>query len=121
MGPGDDEWRLTGQEGTTCVAVGGDQYEQPRGVCNAALNGLGIALLPECLVVDDLRAGRLEHVVLGYESETAAAYIVYPSRQHLAPRTRVVIDFLVEEVPPSMIWHRRLDHRSVHRWLRATP
>jgi DNA-binding transcriptional LysR family regulator len=91
------------------------------GVCNAALNGLGIALLPECLVVDDLRAGRLEHVVLGYESETAAAYIVYPSRQHLAPRTRVVIDFLVEEVPPSMIWHRRLDHRSVHRSLRATP
>jgi hypothetical protein len=33
-----------------------------------------------------------------YGSETSPAYVVYPSRQHLAPRTRVVIDFLIEEV-----------------------
>jgi DNA-binding transcriptional LysR family regulator len=63
-----------------------------------ALNGLGIALLPEYLVVDDLRAGRLERVLPEHVSETAPAYVVYPSRQHLAPRTRVVIDFLIEEV-----------------------
>jgi len=99
MGPDDDEWRLTGPEGTTRVAVRGvvsaNNHEAVR---NAALNGLGIALLPEYLVVDDLRAGRLEHVLLEHGSESAPAYIVYPSRQHLAPRTRVVIDFLVDEV-----------------------
>ena len=67
-------------------------------VRGAALNGLGIALLPEYLVVDDILAGGLERVLPEYCSETSPAYVVYPSRQHLAPRTRVVIDFLIEEV-----------------------
>jgi DNA-binding transcriptional LysR family regulator len=95
----DDEWRLTGPEGTVSVDVRGvlstNNHEAVRG---AALNGLGIAFLPEYLVVDDLLAGRLERVLPGYGSETSPAYLVYPSRQHLAPRTRVVIDFLTEEV-----------------------
>jgi DNA-binding transcriptional LysR family regulator len=99
MTPDDAEWRLTGPDGTTDVAVRGlvstNNHEAVR---NAALNGLGIALLPEYLVVDDIRACRLEHVLAEYGSETAPAYVVYPSRQHLAPRTRAVIDFLVEEV-----------------------
>jgi DNA-binding transcriptional LysR family regulator len=99
MTPDDEEWRLTGPEGTTDVAVSGlvstNNHEAVR---NATLNCLGIALLPEYLVVDDLRAGRLEHVLTEYNSDSAPAYVVYPSRQHLAPRTRVVIDFLVEEV-----------------------
>jgi DNA-binding transcriptional LysR family regulator len=99
MTPGDEEWRLTGPEGTTGVAVRGvvstNNHEAVR---SAALNGLGIALLAEYLVVDDLRAGRLEHVLPEYGSETAPAYVVYPSRQHLALRTRTVIDFLIEEV-----------------------
>jgi DNA-binding transcriptional LysR family regulator len=99
MGPGDDEWRLTGPEGAICVAVRGVvSTNNNEAVREAALNGLGIALLPEYLVVDDLRAGRLEHVLLEHGSDTAPAYVVYPSRQHLAPRTRVVIDFLVDEV-----------------------
>jgi DNA-binding transcriptional LysR family regulator len=99
MTPDDAEWRLTGPEGTTDIAVRGlvstNNHEAVR---NATLNSLGIALLPEYLVADDLRAGRLKHVLPEYSSETAPAYVVYPSRQHLAPRTRVVIDFLVEEV-----------------------
>jgi DNA-binding transcriptional LysR family regulator len=99
MTPGEEEWRLTGPEGITGVAVCGvvstNNHEAVR---NAALNGLGIALLAEYLVADDLRAGRLEQVLPEYGSETAPAYVVYPSRQHLAPRTRAVIDFLIEEV-----------------------
>ena len=99
MTPGDMEWRLTGPEGTTGVAVRGvlstNNHEAVR---HDALNGLGIALLPEYLVVDDLRSGGLEHVLPEYGSETAPAYVVYPSRHHLAPRTRRVIDFLIEEV-----------------------
>jgi DNA-binding transcriptional LysR family regulator len=99
MTSGDEEWRLTGPEGTTGVTVRGvvstNNHEAVR---NAALNGLGIALLPEYLVVDDVRACRLAYVLAQYGSATAPAYVVYPSRQHLAPRTRVVIDFLIAEV-----------------------
>jgi hypothetical protein len=67
-------------------------------VRGAALGGLGIALLPEYQIVDDVRAGRLQLVLPEYTSEPLPAYLVYPSRRHLAPRTRVVIDFLIEEV-----------------------
>jgi DNA-binding transcriptional LysR family regulator len=99
MTPDDEAWRLIGPGGTIDVAVRGlvstNNHEAVR---NATLTGLGVALLPEYLVVDDLRAGRLEHVLTEYNSETAPAYLVYPSRQHLAARTRVAIDFLVEEV-----------------------
>jgi hypothetical protein len=48
----------------------------------------------------------VRRVLPEYTSETLPAYLVYPSRRHLAPRTRVVIDFLIEEV------HRLRSRRS---------
>jgi DNA-binding transcriptional LysR family regulator len=96
---GEDEWTLTGPAGAVSVVVRGvvstNNHEAVRG---AALSGLGIALLPEYLVVDDIRHGRLESVLPAYSAETLPAHVVYPSRHHLAPRTRAVIDFLIEEV-----------------------
>jgi DNA-binding transcriptional LysR family regulator len=98
VAPGETEWRLTGSNCSVCVAVRGvvctNNHEAVRG---AALSGLGIALLPEYLVIDDIQAGRLEPVLPEYGSEASPVYIVYPSRCHLAPRTRVVIDFLIAE------------------------
>jgi DNA-binding transcriptional LysR family regulator len=117
---GDDEWRLTGPDGTIGVAVRGavitNSHEAVRG---AALSGLGIALLPEYLVVDDIKAGRLERVLPEYSSESSPAYVVYPSRLHLAPRTRVVIDFLIEEV--QRIRAGRVDRAPSASPLRAEP
>jgi DNA-binding transcriptional LysR family regulator len=117
---GDDEWRLTGPDGTIGVAVQGavitNNHEAVRG---AALSGLGIALLPEYLVLDDIGAGGLVRVLPEYSSETLPAYVVYPSRQHLAPRTRVVIDFLVEEV--QRIRAERIDRAALPLPLRTEP
>jgi DNA-binding transcriptional LysR family regulator len=97
--PTDSEWRLIGPTGTVNVEVHGmistNNHEAVRA---AALGGLGIGLLPEYQAVDDIDAGKLVRVLPEYASETLPAYLVYPSRRHLAPRTRVVIDFLIEEV-----------------------
>ena len=117
---GDGEWRLSGPDGTIGVAVRGAVItNNHEGVRGAALSGLGIALLPEYLVVDDIKAGRLERVLPEYSSESSPAYVVYPSRLHLAPRTRVVIDFLIEEVQRirfaenrSITLHYRYRYRS---------
>jgi DNA-binding transcriptional LysR family regulator len=99
MTPTDDAWSLSGPAGTVSVDVSGAvSANNHEAVRSAALNGLGIALLPEYLVAAEMAAGRLERVLPDYGSETSPAYVVYPSRQHLAPRTRVAIDFLVEEV-----------------------
>jgi DNA-binding transcriptional LysR family regulator len=97
--PSDSEWRLIGPGGAMSVGVHGmistNNHEAVRA---AALGGLGIGLLPEYQIVDDAEAGRLCRVLPEFTSETLPAYLVYPSRRHLAPRTRVVIDFLIEEV-----------------------
>jgi DNA-binding transcriptional LysR family regulator len=67
-------------------------------VRSAALRGLGIALLPEYQVVDDVLAGKLRRILPDYTSEPLNAYLVYPSRRHLPPRTRAVMDFLIDDV-----------------------
>jgi DNA-binding transcriptional LysR family regulator len=109
--PSDSEWRLIGPEGPVSVAVQGmlstNNHEAVRA---AALGGLGIGLLPEYQAVDDVEAGRLWRVLPEYASEALPAYLVYPSRRHLAPRTRVVIDFLIDEV--HQLRSRRTDSPS---------
>jgi len=47
--------------------------------------------------VTEIRAGRLYRLLPDYVARRRKAFVVYPSRRHLAQRTRVVIDFLVEE------------------------
>ncbi len=97
--PSDSDWRLIGPAGAVNVAVQGmvstNNHEAVRA---AALGSLGIGLLPEYQAIDDIEAGRLTRVLPEYTSEALPAYLVYPSRRHLPPRTRVVIDFLIEEV-----------------------
>ena len=48
-------------------------------------------------MIDDLRAGRLFRLMEDYPSQRVPMHIVYPSRRNLAPRTRVVMDFLLEQ------------------------
>jgi DNA-binding transcriptional LysR family regulator len=67
-------------------------------VHRAVLAGYGIAMAPEALVVDDVRASRLYRLLPDYSFGRQPAFVLYPSRQHLPPRTRVVIDFLVEQI-----------------------
>ena len=53
-------------------------------------------LLQECSISDDLDSGRLRTVLPGWTPAPLPLHAVYPSRRNLPPRTRAVIDFLVE-------------------------
>ena len=99
-------WRFGGPDGPFEVPVAGRfGADSSQALHSAALGGQGIALLWKALVIDDLCAGRLLRVLGDYPSPEDEAIIVYPSRQHLPPRTRVVIDFVVEQV-------RELEHQN---------
>ena len=112
MTPDDSEWRFLGSDRPISVSVpDGFSSNNHEAVRRAALHGLGIALLPEYQVVDDVRAGRLRRVLPDYTSEALPAWLVYPSRRHLPPRTRVVIDFLIQEV--RRIRARRTDQMAL--------
>jgi DNA-binding transcriptional LysR family regulator len=92
-----ETWSFKGPDGLVQVQVSGRfGADNSEAIQDAALGGHGIALLWETRVLDDIRAGRLQRILPDYSSTESQALIVYPSRRHLPPRTRVVIDFVVE-------------------------
>ena len=96
--PEPELWRFTGPDGPISVRVSGAFIaNDSQAVHRAARAGHGIASLPEIQLIDDLRAGRLFRLLEDYPSQRVPVQIVYPSRRNLAPRTRVVMDFLVEQ------------------------
>lgn len=61
---------------------------------DAVLAGLGVAMLPQWLIADDLRAGRLEEVLADQVAQNTSIYAVLPQRTYVAPKVRCFVDFL---------------------------
>lgn len=61
----------------------------------AALSGMGIAVLPENYVAQDIDAGSLVRLLPGYTLQDAdkEVSIVYPGRRHVSAKTRSFVDF----------------------------
>jgi DNA-binding transcriptional LysR family regulator len=61
----------------------------------AALSGMGIAVLPESYVAQDIDAGLLVRLLPGYRLKDAdkQVSIVYPGRRHVSAKTRSFVDF----------------------------
>jgi DNA-binding transcriptional LysR family regulator len=92
-------WQLEGPDGPEEIRVSSPfRANNAEVVHRAVLAGYGISMVPEALIVDDIRAARLYRLLPKYKTVRQPAYVLYPSRRHLAPRTRVVIDFLIEQV-----------------------
>ena len=68
----------------------------------AALDDLGIALLPASVIEADLASGRLVHVLPDWRLPQGVLHVVFPSRRGLLPAVRAFIDFLVDELPPML-------------------
>jgi DNA-binding transcriptional LysR family regulator len=109
-GPNSANWHFLGPGGPYDIEVtGAFSANNAEVVRQFALAGNGIALLPEPLVLDDILGARLYRLLPDYPTERTPVFLVYPSRRHLAPRTRVVIDFLVERY--SAVAARLADQR----------
>lgn len=99
VGPDSAQWRFTGPDGEITVEVSAMlRSNNSEAVRRMALAGYGIARMSELQVLDDIRASRLYRLLPDYAPAQQQIYVVYPSRRHLAPRVRVAIDFLVEQV-----------------------
>src|SRR5471032_2564390 len=66
-----------------------------------ALQGLGIAYLPDFAIDGHLAAGRLVQVLPGCVENPAPFHIMWPSGKQLPPKLRVFIDFLASRLFPS--------------------
>lgn len=99
VGPNSDVWTFVTPDGSKDFRVsGGFLANDVRAVHLAARTGYGIAYLALFEVADDLRNGRLVRVLRDFPAPGVPFSLVYPSRRHLAPRTRLVIDFIWEQV-----------------------
>jgi DNA-binding transcriptional LysR family regulator len=58
------------------------------------LRGGGVAIAPDYLVEDDLKAGRLIRLLPEYATPETAVHAVYPHARHLSAKTRTFIGFL---------------------------
>jgi DNA-binding transcriptional LysR family regulator len=80
--PWGDEWRLAGKRGEQRVAVGGSIRSNDAEMLRAAaLDGIGIAVLPTWAVTEPLRTGALRRVLDAWEPPTSTIYAVYPGNR----------------------------------------
>jgi len=103
---------MSATDGRTALRlIGPDGHEQtlhhhPRYVADdlltlkfAALAGTGMCWLPDYMCHEELRSGRLVHLLPGWAPPRGIVHAVFPSRRGLSPAVRHFLDFLAEAMP----------------------
>jgi DNA-binding transcriptional LysR family regulator len=92
-----ESWEFNGPSGAVSVKVSPRMRTNSGDTCvAAALQHLGIVLQPTFMVGPHLLSGALVEVLPEYRSVELNVHALYPTRKHLAPRVRLLVDFLVE-------------------------
>jgi DNA-binding transcriptional LysR family regulator len=87
-------WRLEGPSGSVEIAVNGRfQANTALAQLNAAVAGLGIALLPATLSAALVRAGRLQQVLPELALEKIGYYAVFLSRRQIPRAVSAFVEF----------------------------
>lgn len=90
-------WRLIGPEGPTGAHVAGVLCSNNGDVlADAAIRGLGVALLPRFIAESALADGRLTPVLAAYRPPTVMLTALYPPARRLSAKVRLFTDFLID-------------------------
>jgi DNA-binding transcriptional LysR family regulator len=63
---------------------------------HAALQGIGVVLVPRLLVANDLEGGALIRLLPSLKAHSGIVHAVFPSRRGMVPAVRALLDFLTE-------------------------
>lgn len=95
------DWDFTepGSDGRnlTHAVTGRLTTNDDQSMIRAALTGLGLIQIVDIAVQSHLAEGRLVRVLRDWTYRHAAFYLYSPSREHMPPKVRALIDFLVEK------------------------
>ena len=90
-----DEWHFNGPQGQVSVKTNPCMHTNNGDTCRAAALGhQGVILQPTFLVGEDLAAGTLVELMPEFRSIELGIYAVYPTRKHVSPKVRALIEFL---------------------------
>ena len=67
-----------------------------------ARHGAGLVQTYRFIVEHDLQAGTLEEVLPGFAGASRPFSLLYPAQRHMPRRVRVLIDFLLDRLPPRL-------------------
>jgi DNA-binding transcriptional LysR family regulator len=100
----DAVWELVGPSDETVTI-----RHQPRLLCGnfdvlrqAAIDGVGVALLPQHICQTSFDSGELIHALPGWHTQYGLIHAVYLTRKGLLPAVRALIDYLALEFPKRL-------------------
>ena len=114
---GDERWHFTGGTGDTGNTVGSDGHDTPREqsvaihgplrtnnlsvVLEAALGGMGLAILPWYVAHQAVRAGRVTPLLADHALPVQEMHAVFPSPKLVPSKVASFIDFLQGQFTPE--------------------
>lgn len=101
-------WRYrVGGEIATVAVSGRAAVNSAAAARGMAIEGLGVALIPDFVVASDLQAGRLIELFAENHAYDSAVYAIYPHARHLAPKVRRFIDLFADRLRQSPDWNAK--------------
>jgi DNA-binding transcriptional LysR family regulator len=98
-------WQFTAQKTTRRIRVRGPLLLNNSDLLrDAVMQGVGVALLPDFVVGDDLAARRLVRLLPRWKPRPPfgpAAHLVWLPARHLPPKTRAFVDFMLQKLGAS--------------------
>ena len=90
-------WRLQNEKESVDVRVNGKLCSNNADVlCEAAINGLGIVMLPVFIAGPAIKARRLKVILTDYHPPPIYLSLLYPPNRHHSTRNRLLVKFLQE-------------------------
>jgi DNA-binding transcriptional LysR family regulator len=101
---GPERWRFFGTDAAEAAVDVTPSFVASdfRVLLEAAIAGVGIALLPQTVCRAALADGRLVQVLPDWHSLDDIVHLVFTSRRGLLPATRALVDYLATELPSRL-------------------
>jgi len=102
---GGGRWQLNGPEGPVDLKVNGVLCSDNAEIlCQAAADGMGVALLPSFIAGAALQSRRLVPILARYSAPELYLSLIYPPNRHLSARVRVFVKFMQERFGDTPQW-----------------
>jgi DNA-binding transcriptional LysR family regulator len=87
------QWQFSSPDGDIFVPVNGSLViNSSAGLHRAALAGMGVVMLPDALVLPDIREGRLVDLLPGYQPPSRPMHLVYSPDRYRLPKLKHFVD-----------------------------
>jgi DNA-binding transcriptional LysR family regulator len=91
------QWRISGPQGEEVVPVSGTMViNSTPAMRQAALAGMGVAMLPDMIVRQDLRDGKLTALLQDYQLPTRPMHLVYAADRYRLPKLRRFVEYMLQ-------------------------